>query len=585
MRLIVLFFAVVVSSDPLGDLRHASGFSRDDFLKYRFISAVSRVFPAKRPSILSENWVEIGETVDGIWDAIKESPYTLDEMRHHKPKNVNGVIWQNTMSNHNFIIRTSTTSPCPHAKKLHAFGSWARVRWDAEPGTPYDGLWNQSNLTGLLRASRNGLLIKNTHPLGASEYRSEWANTSKISVSENTAFTTKFSVALRLCLTHVLAGCEDIVFLPKETVAWEGGHLFAQHQHTNVTFDPWTSQAFSQVSTEPGFVNLSHVGEHSSPLELRLEPTDALVDAWESGKDWRLSISKLPQDTVLYVAFDENDIPIGNLTQTSDTWVASEVGDTRVTFNHHVKEDVNLNFQPIHVRAIPLEWLFAPSLIHLLNTILYQENPDLDPFFGTEEIFLSFAGNDKFRLTLLEPIIHYVISTVPSTGSLLNYFVNSTEDIQRFAAGNINGTDIAQSNDIAMLGAVNGEVGRFTGRWTTPFYDFTTEPRFDDEHMTRLQQVSANILTNRNTGLSNTKLTIPTRWFGVLDVLLKHKSWFDEAYRREFTFWRTIGRESLFSQLIASSQNDPRRFRFTNDIESDAWIDTRGNNRSCPAKV
>jgi len=584
MRIVwfLLIRSSVGSLDPMTKLQRASGLTRGEFIVPRLIQSIARFFPPDRPSVATEQVSEIGETVQKLWEAIHEKPYTLDEMRHHVPKNVNGVIWQNTMSNHNFIVRTNKTSPCPHAKKLHAFGSWARVRWDAEPGTSYDGLWNRTNLTGLVRASRNGMLLKSTSEMGNPENRDQWKNRSSLLIEENSVFATKFSMALRLCKSNVLAFCQDIVFLPRETAAWQGENLFAQPQHTNVTFNPWISQAFQQVSTEPGIVNLSHIGEDSSPTELRLEPSKTFVEIWENGKDWRQTIAKLPKGTVLYTAYDENGVRIGNLTQTSESWVASEVGDTRVTFHHHLKEDASIDLQPILApHSIPLGWLGTPSLIFILNSIVFKDNLDIDPFFGSKESALGFVGNNKLVQQLAEPFVLAAFKTTPSLGSLLNYFVNSTATLEEFAVQNTKTADVTQSLDLGMLGPYNAESGRVGGRFEQWDWKFVQSPRWNLRVIGSLQTFTGTILFNQNTGLTSTRFQIPDCWPLVMNVLRKHARWFATTFRREHAFWRRTDIESLQTASLFAAQNDHREFRFSFDLESDAWIDIHGNNRSC----
>jgi len=489
------------------------------------------------------------------------------------------------MSNHNFIIRTNKTSPCPHAKKLHAFGSWARVRWDAEPGTPYDGLWNQTNLQGLVRASRNGLLLKSTHPLGTAENRDRWGDTEAFSLANATEFVTKFSIALRLCPSNFLAGCEDIVFLPKKTVAWEGGHLFGQTQHTNVTgLDPWTKVAFSQVSTEPGFVKISHVGEDSSPTELRLEPSKTFVEIWENGKDWRQTIALLPKGTVLYTAYDEHNNRIGNLTQTSESWVASEVGDTRVTFHHHIKEDASIDLQPTQAPpSIPIEWFWVPSIITIINRMIYRAFPQVDPFFGISKADIAkHLTRNPVLQSVASALFDEVVTFTPSTGALTNYFIPNTAETIRFAERNQATANILQSIDATMVATQLGAFGRTSGQWETK-PTFTTSPRYNQRTQAMIQSIQTNLIanTNTNSGTGNDLDEIQAV-HQVTEVLRRHKTWFANAFQREHAFWRRMGRESLASNVHYAAQNDPRRFRFALDIENDAWVDIHGGNRSCP---
>ena len=442
MRLLLAcLLTALVDSDPLDELRRAANLTRAEFAWPRLVHALASRRPLRRPEHATETPPRIDGTVDGLWDAIAAQPYTAAERARHAPRSVNGEIWRNTMSNHNFITRTSTTSPCPHAKTLHAFGAWAQVRWTPADPTPYDGLWARTT-DGMVRASRNGLMATSDDPRFAASNRDAWDTIDDPALR----FRTKFSLALRLCPTAHLRECEDVVFLPPYAVDWERGQLFAQPQHTNVTMDPWTTAAFQQVSERPGEVRLDHVGKDRSPSSIVATPSKALVAAWREGEDWREAIATLGEGTPLYAVRDQDGRPIGTLTQTSTTWIASEVGDSRVTFHHHLDEERNLDFRPVRApRDLPLSWLFAPNLVYVLNSALYRANPQLDPLFG--------APLAPWQRALVNALPAYVVMSAPSRVSLLNYMVNSTDALVDFARRNVDLADLAQAIGIGVPSA------------------------------------------------------------------------------------------------------------------------------------
>ena len=591
MILLLLLLLGLVRGDPFEELRVAAGLTRREFLAPRMVQLLSSRSKDELPELANEKAVGIGPSVQEAWSAIKASPYSEDERRRHFPMMVNSVLWKNSMNNHNYIVRTSTTTPCAHAKQLHKYGAWAKVRWEPTSSTPYDGLWNE-RLTGLLRASRNGLLTTNTNPHFDAANRAQWDAISENSFADATAFRTKFSIALRLCRTTRLNECEDIVFLPRESVDWEQGNLFAQAQHTNVTLDAWTNSVFRQVSERPGEVDLSHVGKLSSPSSIRMVPSSALKDVWRPGYDWRESIARLPKHSKLYRVFDEHDDLIGTLMQESETWIASEVGDTRFTFHHHLDTKRSIDFRPVHAPpTIPLEWFQTPNLIYVIHAVILKEYPEMDTFFDIDMFSLvtdtqGSLNNVLFRLVMgFQP--RYMQLVIPSRGSHLNYFINSTKEHNDFASKNRDTSNCNHVQELTIPIAPSSfysssVVGMFKKR-----QGFTTKPILSNAYELGAL-TNARVVNAPNTGLSSDETDrlpakVRTLLKPILEVLVKHNKWFSKTFAKEKSFWRRINPNlrMLTAPLGEQAQLDPLTFRFGSEVDNDAWIDLEGRNRSC----
>lgn len=443
-------------------------------------------------------------------------------------------------------------------------------------GLIYDGLWQGDGTTVLARFSRNGVMLKALNPALDSSDPDDWFRTPPN--ADDIGTVTKFSIALKVCPDQDLRKCRDLVFLPHDSVDWEHGNLFAQVQHTNVTFDPQTTWAFGGWAADVGHIRLDHMGT-THPTVISLVPSTRFVGQYRPHRDWRTLFGSLKQGEVLYTMYDQDGRKIATLELDEARVVASEFGDTRVHFRHNMLPSITpVDGRPVKLpRKIPPSWTSAPSLLYMVQKAIGARcGVDFNTASLDAEALAEANGLPTVLAPLLDVILDVIVHIIPSrVGSVPQYFVDSTQDIP----------DPPPPTFMTLL----RNAGPFSPELTLQANEQATLVK-KPQYSQRWWRIMSESLGG--TAINNSP-TLPRRVLGfgisneewecsreamrpMLEAMWEHRAAIERMVIREWQLWHRMGKFSLASSGVLQGKQNDDRFRNQLDIDNDVWLDPFG---------